>query len=232
MQVTQCHLPFRFELVTRPYRVRGEAGGMVTLSPRIPYRLLEAIVRLDDRGEPIAETWRRVGAEADRLGPPAPATNAFGCSCTRRGVYAAARRPPISCGSRPRPSAGPTTLSAGCTSSGSGPWFRNGRRAGDRAFEEHVTRCYEVSAWIHRSARAVRPSELAGPLPVRVPARGSAPGRCAPGRTGPAERPRSRISVDPGSGGPRYEKRHEPPAANSFRIRRLTTIRCTSSGPS
>ena len=29
-----------------------------------------------------------------------------------------------------------------------------------------------------------------------------------------------------------YEKRQVPPAANSFRIRRLTTIRCTSSGPS
>ena len=41
---------------------------MVTLAPRIPHQLVEAVVRLDDRTHPIAETCRRVGAEADRLG--------------------------------------------------------------------------------------------------------------------------------------------------------------------
>jgi hypothetical protein len=41
-------------------------------APRIPRRLLEALVRLDDRAVPIAETCRRVGAEADRLGLTRP----------------------------------------------------------------------------------------------------------------------------------------------------------------
>jgi hypothetical protein len=41
---------------------------VVPLAPRISHRLLEAIVRLDDQGRPIAETCRRVGAEAERLG--------------------------------------------------------------------------------------------------------------------------------------------------------------------
>jgi hypothetical protein len=41
---------------------------VVPLAPRISHQLLEAIVRLDDRGHPIAETCRRVGAEAERLG--------------------------------------------------------------------------------------------------------------------------------------------------------------------
>jgi hypothetical protein len=45
---------------------------MVTLAPRISHRLIEAIVRLDDRSRPIAETYRRVGAEADRLGLTRP----------------------------------------------------------------------------------------------------------------------------------------------------------------
>jgi hypothetical protein len=40
---------------------------MVTMAPRISGRLIEAIVRLDDPGRPIAETYRRVGAEAERL---------------------------------------------------------------------------------------------------------------------------------------------------------------------
>ena len=40
---------------------------MPTFAPRISPRLVEAIVRLDDRSVPIAETCRRVGAEADRL---------------------------------------------------------------------------------------------------------------------------------------------------------------------
>jgi hypothetical protein len=45
---------------------------VVTLAPRISHQLLEAIVRLDDRGRPIAETYRRVGAEAERLGLTRP----------------------------------------------------------------------------------------------------------------------------------------------------------------
>jgi hypothetical protein len=45
---------------------------VVTIAPRISYRLIEAIVRLDDRSRPIAETYRRVGAEAERLGLTRP----------------------------------------------------------------------------------------------------------------------------------------------------------------
>ncbi len=50
---------------------------MLTLSrgffaPRISSRLLEALVRLDDRSLPIAELNRRLGAEADRLRLPRP----------------------------------------------------------------------------------------------------------------------------------------------------------------
>jgi hypothetical protein len=41
-------------------------------SPRIPQRLLDAIVRLDDGRAPIAEIIRLVGAEADRLGITRP----------------------------------------------------------------------------------------------------------------------------------------------------------------
>jgi hypothetical protein len=40
---------------------------MPTLAPRISPRLVEAIVRFDDRSVPIAETCRRVGCEAERL---------------------------------------------------------------------------------------------------------------------------------------------------------------------
>ena len=43
-----------------------------TLAPRIPRALLEAVVRLDDESRPIAETYRRVGEEADRLGLTRP----------------------------------------------------------------------------------------------------------------------------------------------------------------
>jgi hypothetical protein len=41
---------------------------MPALAPRIRRELVEAVVRFDDRSQPIAETCRRVGAEADRLG--------------------------------------------------------------------------------------------------------------------------------------------------------------------
>jgi hypothetical protein len=45
---------------------------MVTMAPRISGRVIEAIVRFDDRSRPIAETYRRVGAEAERLGLTRP----------------------------------------------------------------------------------------------------------------------------------------------------------------
>jgi hypothetical protein len=45
---------------------------MTMAAPRIPQRLLDAIERLDDRRLPFAETTRRVGAEAARLGLPRP----------------------------------------------------------------------------------------------------------------------------------------------------------------
>ena len=45
---------------------------MVTMAPRISGRLIEAIVRFDNRSRPIAETYRRVGAEAERLGLTRP----------------------------------------------------------------------------------------------------------------------------------------------------------------
>jgi hypothetical protein len=45
---------------------------MSGFAPRLSPRLLEAIVRLDDRRVPIAEVCRRVGAEAEHLGLPRP----------------------------------------------------------------------------------------------------------------------------------------------------------------
>jgi hypothetical protein len=41
-------------------------------APRLSPRLVEALVRLDDRRIPIAEVNRRVGREAERLGLPRP----------------------------------------------------------------------------------------------------------------------------------------------------------------
>jgi hypothetical protein len=43
-----------------------------TIAPRISPRLINALVRFDDRAIPIAETNRRVGEEAARLGLPRP----------------------------------------------------------------------------------------------------------------------------------------------------------------
>jgi hypothetical protein len=45
---------------------------VVTLAPRISHLLIHAIVRFDDESRPIAETYRRVGAEAERLGLTRP----------------------------------------------------------------------------------------------------------------------------------------------------------------
>jgi hypothetical protein len=50
----------------------GTIGVVPTIAPRIAPRLLEAIVRLDKKTVPIAETCRRVGREAERLGLPRP----------------------------------------------------------------------------------------------------------------------------------------------------------------
>jgi len=44
----------------------------VTFAPRLPPKLLAAIVRLDDRRLPIAEVNRRVGRAAWKLGLPRP----------------------------------------------------------------------------------------------------------------------------------------------------------------
>jgi hypothetical protein len=46
--------------------------AVVTMAPRISHRVLEEIVRLDSRAQPIAETYRRVAAEAERLGLTRP----------------------------------------------------------------------------------------------------------------------------------------------------------------
>jgi hypothetical protein len=45
---------------------------VLAFAPRISPRLLQALVRLDDKREPIAEINRRLGAEAERLGLPRP----------------------------------------------------------------------------------------------------------------------------------------------------------------
>jgi hypothetical protein len=45
---------------------------MTVMSPRLDTRLRNAATRLDDRRESMAETWRRVGRTADRLGLPRP----------------------------------------------------------------------------------------------------------------------------------------------------------------
>jgi len=41
-------------------------------SPRLDPRLVAATFALDDVAAPIAETWRRVGSVAERLGVPRP----------------------------------------------------------------------------------------------------------------------------------------------------------------
>jgi hypothetical protein len=42
------------------------------MAPRISRRLVKAILHFDDRSRPIAETYRRVGVEAERLGLTRP----------------------------------------------------------------------------------------------------------------------------------------------------------------
>ena len=50
----------------------GHSAGVLAFAPRISSRLLEALARLDDPSAPIAETNRRLGEEAVRLGLPRP----------------------------------------------------------------------------------------------------------------------------------------------------------------
>jgi hypothetical protein len=50
----------------------GTLPVVLRFAPRISPRLLEALGRLDDRRVPIAETCRRLGAEAERLTLPRP----------------------------------------------------------------------------------------------------------------------------------------------------------------
>jgi hypothetical protein len=45
---------------------------VTSTSPRLDPRLAAAAVALDNPGLPIAETWRKVCAEADRLSLPLP----------------------------------------------------------------------------------------------------------------------------------------------------------------
>jgi len=45
---------------------------VVTIAPRISRRLIEELVRLDNDRVPIAETYRRVAEEAERLGLTRP----------------------------------------------------------------------------------------------------------------------------------------------------------------
>jgi hypothetical protein len=45
---------------------------VVEIAPRYDGRIIEAVRALDDRGEPMAETARRVGAAAAELGLPKP----------------------------------------------------------------------------------------------------------------------------------------------------------------
>ena len=53
--------------IPRPLVFAPPISPRVSLAPRISPRLLKALVRLDDRTLPIAEIYRRLAAEADRL---------------------------------------------------------------------------------------------------------------------------------------------------------------------
>ena len=53
-------------------RRKAKLSGVPTMAPRIRKELLEAVVRHDKRTHPIAETARRVGREAERLGLTRP----------------------------------------------------------------------------------------------------------------------------------------------------------------
>jgi hypothetical protein len=65
-------LESRFEVVSFWGDVFGDSGLVAAFAPRISAKLLEALVRLDDRSVPIAEVNRRLGEEALRLGLTRP----------------------------------------------------------------------------------------------------------------------------------------------------------------
>jgi hypothetical protein len=48
------------------------SGHVTATAPRLDPRLVAATFALDDHAESIAETWRRVGSTAERLGVPRP----------------------------------------------------------------------------------------------------------------------------------------------------------------
>ncbi len=48
---------------------------MVPCAPRYDSRVVEAIRALDDRGQPVAATWRAVGRVAEHLGLVRPSYN-------------------------------------------------------------------------------------------------------------------------------------------------------------
>jgi hypothetical protein len=50
----------------------GDDGVVVPLAPRYSHRIFDAVRALDDPSEPMAETCRRVGVAAERMGLPRP----------------------------------------------------------------------------------------------------------------------------------------------------------------
>jgi hypothetical protein len=67
--------------------VLRHASGVVRSAPRIDVRLIAAAERLDERGIPIAETNRRVGALAEALGLTRPSYEQL-----RQAIHEARRR--------------------------------------------------------------------------------------------------------------------------------------------
>jgi hypothetical protein len=68
-QVTRCYL-------TKSAHLRRDSSatlaGMPSFAARVTERLYRRLVELDDDGVPIAETYRRVAAEAERMGLSRP----------------------------------------------------------------------------------------------------------------------------------------------------------------
>ena len=50
----------------------GDDARVVPLAPRYSHRIFDAVRALDDPKEPMAETCRRVGRAAERMGLPRP----------------------------------------------------------------------------------------------------------------------------------------------------------------
>jgi len=62
----------RCRLGTKPERCNPHTPCVTGSAPRYDPRILAAIRRLDDKGEPIAQTCRKVGEAAETLGLPRP----------------------------------------------------------------------------------------------------------------------------------------------------------------